>query len=98
MFTFLAAALLLQSAHPGHLSQGTREDRDGWIYIHVQGSPHDVGYEHATLLAPELDDALKAVKVEMAGDTGKDWTWFRETAYTLYWKKLDPEYQQEMVG
>ena len=94
MLTLLAAAVL---SHSSSLIGATREDRAGWIFVHLQGSPHDVGYQDGTLLAPEIDDALKAVKVEM-GDSGKDWNWFRDTAYTLYWKKLDPEYQQEIQG
>jgi len=96
MLSLLAAFVL--SRQPLYQPQGTREDKNGWIYIHVSGSPHDVGFEHATLLAPELDDALKALKVETKENTGKDWNWHRTTAYTLYWSKLDPEYQQEMQG
>lgn len=98
MLTFVAAVLLMQAPQPTAISKGTRVDKNGWIYIHVQGSPHDLGYQHATLLSAELDDALKALKIETRESTGKDWQWYRDSAYTLYWNKLDPEYQQEMQG
>ena len=97
MLTILAATLLLRPMH-GSMVGAKREDKNGWIFIHLQGSPHDVGYQHATLLGQELVDAIDAVKIEAREDCGKDWDWFRDTAYSLYWNKLDPEYQQEMQG
>ena len=99
MLLFLAAALAIGPfQNHRQVPSGTREDKNGWIYIHVHGSPYDVGYEHGSLLSNELADALKAVQLDMLDQTGKDWKWFRDTAYNLYWKKLDPEYQQEMQG
>ena len=98
MLCFLAAALFVKAPISLRVPTGTREDKNGWIYIHVHGSPHDVGYENATLLAPELNGGLEALKLDAQQNYGKDWSWMRDTAYTLYWNKLDPEYQQEMQG
>ena len=32
----------------------------GWIYVHLEGSPHDIGFQHGYLLAPEIADAFAA--------------------------------------
>jgi len=29
------------------LAKATRENKNGWIYLHVEGSPADIGYQHA---------------------------------------------------
>jgi len=31
-----------------------RPEKDGWIFVHLEGSPRDVGYQHGYLLAPEI--------------------------------------------
>lgn len=97
MIALFAALVLSHSFSEPRLAGASREDKAGWIVIHLQGKPEDVGYQDGTLLAPEIADALKALKVEMS-DSGKDWNWFRDTAFTLYWNRLDPEYQQEIQG
>ena len=34
---------------------GFREDRvQGWIYVHVAGTPYERGYQHGWLLADEI--------------------------------------------
>ena len=38
--------------------KGYRFDRGGWIYVHLEGAPHDIGYQHGYLLAPEIADAF----------------------------------------
>src|SRR5678810_418446 len=32
------------------LAKASREDKNGWIYVHLEGSPHDVGYQQGFLL------------------------------------------------
>ena len=38
--------------------KGYRFERDGWIYVHLEGSPLEIGYQHGNLLAPEVADAF----------------------------------------
>ena len=37
------------------LAKASRENKNGWIYVHLEGSPHDIGYQHGYLLANEID-------------------------------------------
>jgi Phospholipase B len=78
--------------------KGYRFDRGGWIYVHLEGSPHDIGYQHGYLLATEITDAFAVVRLEDTHNTGRDWDFFRRAAREMLWPKIDPEYQAELQG
>jgi len=94
----------LRAAHPDDnyyeetKDKGYRFERGGWIYVHLEGSPYDIGYQHGYLLATEIADAFATVRLEMTHDTGRDWDFFRRTARTMLWHKIDNEYQFELKG
>jgi hypothetical protein len=73
-------------------------EQGGWVYVHLEGDPSTVGYQHGYLLAKEIEDAFPAVSADMMNDTKRDWPFFREVAREQLWPKLDPEYQQELEG
>ena len=80
------------------LAKSYRFDRGGWIYVHLEGSPHDIGYQHGYLLADEIADAFSAVSLEMTHTTNRDWEFFRRASRQMLWPKIDPEYQAELQG
>jgi hypothetical protein len=80
------------------LAKAYRFERAGWIYVHLEGAPHDVGYQHGYLLAPEIADAFAAVSLEMTHETSRDWNFFRRAAREMLWPKIDEEYQAELQG
>ncbi|MGB8523235.1 MAG: C45 family peptidase, partial [Candidatus Acidiferrales bacterium] len=80
------------------LAKAYRFERGGWVYVHLEGSPHDIGYQHGYLLAPEISDAFAAVSVEMTHESKRDWNFFRRAAREMLWPKIDPEYQSELQG
>lgn len=73
-------------------------ERGGWVYVHLEGDPSTIGFQHGYLLAAEIEDAFPAVSANMVHSTGRDWPFFREVAREKLWPKLDPEYQQELQG
>ena len=92
----LAAALLLCSAIHSQqtdprLTKATREDKAGWIYIHLEGSPGDIGFQHGALLADEIDDLIKAMQLSLPHLSGKDWAFYRAAAKNMFWNKIDKE-------
>lgn len=106
IFPILAALLLLtswslllaqQPTNP-RLGKSYRFERAHWIYVHLEGNPADIGYQHGWLLAPEIEDALRAFRIEDTHRTKQDWTFFRKTAQEVLWPHIDPEYQQELQG
>jgi len=87
------------SAAPDPRLQGAyRFERGGWTYVHLEGSPEHIGFQHGYLLASEIADALEAVKLEDTHTTRRDWEFFRKAAHEMLWPKIDAEYQQELGG
>jgi Phospholipase B len=73
-------------------------DKNGWTFVHLEGKPADIGFQHGYLLAPEIEDALKVFKLEDTHDNGKDWKFFRDAARTMMWPHIEPEYREELQG
>jgi hypothetical protein len=80
------------------LQKGYRFQKRGWIYLHLEGSPSEVGFQHGYLLAPEIADAFAAIKLFDTRQTQRDWDFFRKTAREMLWPHIDAEYQQELQG
>lgn len=70
----------------------------GWIYVHLHGSPDQIGFQHGYLLAPEIVDGLQAVRLEDTHNSHRSWAFFQKAAHDMLWPKVDPEYQAEMKG
>ena len=90
-------ALLAPSQVDARLAGASRHDQAGWINLHLQGKPRDIGYQYGFLAAAEIDDAHKALALSFSR-APYDWAWARKTAQELFWNKLDPEYRQEIQG
>ena len=75
-----------------------RFDRGGWTYVHLQGDPGQIGFQHGYLLAPQIADMFQVLKVESEHSTRRDWQFFRDAGRTVLWPHIDPEYQQELQG
>src|SRR5450755_3266141 len=80
------------------LQKAYRFQQGGWTYVHLEGSPSDVGFQHGYLLAPEIADAFEAIKMFDMHQTQRDWEFFRTTARQMLWPHIDAEYQQELQG
>jgi hypothetical protein len=80
------------------LQKAYRFQRGGWTYVHLEGSPAEVGFQHGYLLAPDIADAFEAIKLFDTRETQRDWEFFRATARQMLWPHIDPEYQQELQG
>ena len=93
----LAVAAQAGSAD-SRLHNSYRFQKGGWTYVHLEGSPSDIGYQHGYLLAPEIQDAFAAVKLYDTHTTQRDWEFFRSTARQMLWPHIDAEYQQELQG
>jgi hypothetical protein len=80
------------------LKPAYRFEEGGWIYVHLEGAPRQIGFQHGYLLAPEIADAFAAVKLVDTHSTKKDWDFFRRAAREMLWPKTDREYQEELTG
>jgi hypothetical protein len=102
LLTIAMPALARQSAPAAstvqHSGAGYRFDRGGWQYVHLEGTPRQIGFQHGQLLAAEIADLLNVTRVESKHGTKRDWNFYREAGRTMLWPHIDPEYQQEMTG
>jgi len=73
-------------------------ERNGWIQVHLEGSPADIGFQHGYLLTAEIKDDFKAISTELAHDEKKDWEFFRKTAREVFWPHIEQEYRDELTG
>ncbi|RKR80288.1 phospholipase B-like protein [Mucilaginibacter gracilis] len=80
------------------MAKATRTEKNGWIYVHLEGSPADIGYQHGYLLSKEIDTLLHIMKSYLPVTSKKDWNFYRNAALTILWPKLEPEYQTEIKG
>lgn len=80
------------------LQKGYRFRQGGWTYVHLEGSPADIGYQHGYLLASEIADAFEAIKLFDTHQTQRPWEFSRTTAREMLWPHIDAEYQQELQG
>ena len=80
------------------MKDASREDINGWHFIHVSGSPYNCGFQHGYLLADEFADALRTYKAMTPEFFGVDFDFFVESAVNLHKDKI-PDYQmQELQG
>jgi Phospholipase B len=96
--TFCAPAAVASSADARLKHAFRRPPQNGWTFVHLQGTPAEVGFQHGYLLAPEIADALKVTTFEQTRDTKKDWQFFRDAAQTMMWPHIEQEYREEMQG
>jgi len=98
LILLLTSAALAANPQDVRLQHAYRFQQGGWTYVHLEGSPSDIGYQHGYLLAPEINDAFEAIKLYDTHQSQRDWGFYRKTAQEVLWPHIDPEYQQELHG
>jgi len=100
LLLFLAFTLISRDpVRDARLKKSTRAaERAGWIQVHLEGSPSEIGFQHGYLLAAEIRDNFKAISTEMAHEEKRDWEFFRKTAREVLWPHVEREYREELTG
>ncbi len=75
-----------------------RSEKDGWIYVHLEGSPEEIGFQHGALLSNEIADFLRVIKPYLEKSSKRDWAFYREVSEKMLWPGIDAEYRQEIDG
>ncbi|MGA2004455.1 MAG: C45 family peptidase [Terriglobales bacterium] len=92
-------SLAKDTANDPRLKQSFRQPaRNGWTFVHLEGQPAEIGFQHGYLMAAEIEDMLKVVALEQAHDQKKDWQFFRDAARNMMWPHIEQEYRDEMQG
>jgi len=80
------------------LSKAYRIDRNGWIYLHIEGKPFERGFQRGYLTANEINEFLKTVTYIQEFETGREHNFFVKTAARLFRNKISQEYVEEIKG
>ncbi|MBZ5624350.1 MAG: hypothetical protein LAQ69_37490 [Acidobacteriia bacterium] len=68
----------------------------GWIYLHIEGTPYERGYQHGHLMAREIPEYLERCAAELGSKN--QWNNYRTTANALFLRGFDREILEEMRG
>src|SRR5690348_1587642 len=75
-----------------------RPDRNGWIYVHLEGTPEQIGFQHGYWLAPEIGRELQIFKISIPHNSHKSWEFYRNAAQTMMLPHIEAQYRQELQG
>jgi hypothetical protein len=61
-----------------------REDREGWIFVYVEGTPYVRGWQHGRHLAKEIRAAILAIDELLWMDTATRFDWWAANARAMW--------------
>lgn len=99
----LSAALGVVALAPppdlAHTGSGFRErERNGWIYVRLEGAPQAIGFRHGSLLRPEIEDAYATIRLDLTHGGAHGWDYFRQAARQDFWPHIEEQYRLELQG
>jgi CTP:phosphocholine cytidylyltransferase-like protein len=85
-------------SHEKMMQNCSRTEKNGWIFVHLEGRPEVIGYQHGYLLANEILDLRGAMSLLNEKTTGKKWEFYREESNRMFWHNIPLEYKKELDG
>ena len=106
ILVIFACSCLLKSQNINHLSteqntwlsKANRHEKNGWIYLHIEGKPEERGFQHGYLLAKEIKEALRQMSAVWHYQTALDWKWMVDRSARMFNPYIDAENMEEMEG
>jgi len=79
--------------------KGFRYDEAGWIYVHIEGEPYERGRQFGELVSQEIVRYIEKLGVQKdKQDLANGWAQVRLLADSLFLRKYDTEFLEEMRG
>ncbi len=99
-FLFWATGLQSQNVaeQPDFLKKANRHEKNGWTYLHIEGSPKERGYQHGWLMAAEIKENLRLLRARWEYQTAMDWSWYVKNAGEVLSVRVDAENLEEIDG
>jgi hypothetical protein len=105
LVSLLAGGLLLEAGpalagSPDARLRGSlrKPAEGGWTFVHLEGNPSTIGFQHGYLLSAEIKDAKRAIELSVTHETEHSWTDLRTLAETMFWPRIPQEYREELQG
>ncbi len=80
------------------LAKAYRHDENGWIYLHIEGTPFERGFQRGYLTANEIAEFLRTLAYTVEFETAKEPEFFVKQAAKLFKGRVSKEYVEEMRG
>jgi len=94
----IAAAAAQDSPDP-RLHGGFRNPTQaGWVFVHLEGTPSAIGFQHGYLLTAEIEDAKRAIELSTTHEVKRSWADMRAVSEKILWPQVPQEYREELQG
>lgn len=80
------------------LKNAYRYDKNGWIFLHIEGKPFERGFQRGYFTASEIGEFFKTVAHTQKFETAKEIDFFVAAASKLLQDKVPEEYMEELKG
>lgn len=80
------------------LSKANRHEKEGWIYLHIEGTPRERGFQHGYLLSKDINEALRILSTSWHHQTAMEWSWYVKKAGEILTPKVEAENLAEIDG
>lgn len=80
------------------VAKANRHDKDGWIYLHIEGPAPERGFQHGYLLAKEIREAIHQLAVSWKYESAMEWPWLVGKTGNVLTAKVDSENLAELDG
>src|SRR5277367_85273 len=75
-----------------------KPEENGWTFVHLEGSPAEIGFQNGYLMASEIAEIKNVEALELSHDNKKSWSFFREAGKNVLWPHIEAEYREELQG
>ncbi|MCK4446100.1 MAG: phospholipase [Candidatus Marinimicrobia bacterium] len=80
------------------LTKSYRSEKNGWIFLHIEGKPFERGFQRGYLTANEIEEFFKMLDHTEKFETAKEIDFFVDAAAMLFKDNVSEEYVEEMKG
>jgi hypothetical protein len=92
-----SVAALVQAAPDPRLGNSFRNpSQAGWIFVHLEGSPSEIGFQHGYWLTEEIEENKRAIELSITHETKHEWSELRGLSQTMFWPHITQEYRDEL--
>lgn len=98
LFPVLIYSQKLSEEQNSWLKKAGIHEKNGWTYLHIEGSARERGFQYGYLLSNDIKEAIRILSEEWHYSTALDWQWLSDKADSLFTSKIDAEDLSEMDG
>ena len=80
------------------LSKANQHEKNGWIYLHIEGTAKERGFQHGYMLAKEIKESIRVLSEVWHHQSALEWQWLVKHSSKIFTPKVDSENVAEIDG